>query len=141
MDNKKMMRPRSLAPNLIAPCGMNCGLCVAYLRERNRCPGCNGDDLKKPKTRVQCGIKRCPEVGRDGLCSSCAKLPCALLLRLDKRYRARYGMSMVENLKVIRDVGLEAFVARERSRWKCPECGGVICVHKTACLYCGRIRS
>lgn len=26
--------------NLIAPCGMNCGVCIAYLREKNRCQGC-----------------------------------------------------------------------------------------------------
>jgi hypothetical protein len=25
---------------LIAPCGMNCGVCMAYLREKNKCPGC-----------------------------------------------------------------------------------------------------
>ena len=136
-----MMRARSLTANLIAPCGMNCGLCIAYIRARNRCPGCNEEDAKKPPTRVRCGIKVCPEMGKDRLCSNCAKLPCALLLRLDKRYRARYGMSMVENLKAIRDVGLEAFVVRERSRWKCPGCGEIICVHKPACVFCGRSRS
>jgi hypothetical protein len=24
--------------NLIAPCGMNCGICLAYLRETSHCP-------------------------------------------------------------------------------------------------------
>jgi hypothetical protein len=26
--------------HLVAPCGMNCGICRAYLREKNKCPGC-----------------------------------------------------------------------------------------------------
>jgi hypothetical protein len=28
---------------LIAFCGMNCTLCMAYLRDKNRCPGCRTD--------------------------------------------------------------------------------------------------
>ena len=29
---------------LIAPCGMNCGICYGYLREKNKCPGCRKRD-------------------------------------------------------------------------------------------------
>ena len=43
--------------SLIAPCGMNCALCMARLiREKNQCPGCRGDDNDKPKYCVQCVI-------------------------------------------------------------------------------------
>jgi hypothetical protein len=51
----------------------------------------------------------------------------------------KYRMSMLENLQVIRDVGVEAFVALERERWTCPECGGLQCVHTSECVYCGYI--
>ncbi len=27
----------------IAPCGMNCATCLAYLRDKNTCCGCRGD--------------------------------------------------------------------------------------------------
>ena len=27
---------------LIAPCGMNCGICKYYYREKDKCPGCRG---------------------------------------------------------------------------------------------------
>lgn len=30
----------SFDKSLIAPCGMNCGTCIAYLRDKNKCPGC-----------------------------------------------------------------------------------------------------
>jgi len=33
--------------SLIAPCGMNCGICLAYLREKKKCPGCNGSNEDK----------------------------------------------------------------------------------------------
>ena len=34
-------------PDLIAPCGMNCNICMAYLREKNKCPGCREIDINK----------------------------------------------------------------------------------------------
>jgi len=49
-------------------------------------------------------------------------------------------MSMLENLANIRALGLEPFMAADRERWRCPECGGVVCVHKKACLFCGHAR-
>jgi hypothetical protein len=136
-------RPESLDSTLIAPCGMNCGICSGHLREKKRCPGCNGDDAGKPNYCVVCRIKYCGEAGSRArkFCFECAQFPCARLRRLDKRYRTNYGMSMIENLENIRKLGLNEFVAREKSRWKCSECGGVICVHKKNCVYCGRARS
>ena len=123
---------------LIAPCGMNCGLCHAFLRTRNPCPGCRGDDSGKPKTRVACRIKNCESRIRLGadFCSDCATFPCGLLVRLDKRYRANYGMSMIENLRTMMASGMESFLREERARWACSGCGETICVHKEHCPAC-----
>ena len=123
---------------LIAPCGMNCGTCSAYLRDKNHCSGCNVEEAGK-KYCLNCRIKHCDKL-IDKFCFDCAKFPCLRMRQLDKRYRTKYGMSMIENLKSIRDIGLDEFVANERERWKCPGCGKVICVHKKNCIYCGRER-
>ena|SRR5437868_4795500 len=139
-----MPKDHAIAPPnqaaLIAPCGMNCGLCRAFLRRRNKCPGCRGDDRGKPKTRVACRIKNCKE--RRGVdrafCSDCASFPCEQLQRLDKRYRINYGMSMIENLRMIAAEGLANFVEQEKPKWCCPGCGETICVHKALCLVCKR---
>jgi len=143
MNTEETKYPESLESKMIAPCGMNCGLCIGHLREKNRCPGCNGDDADKPKFCVACRIRHCDKIGgrEQKLCFKCAQFPCVRLRQLDKRYRTKYGMSMIENLESIRELGLERFVAREKDRWKCPECGGVICVHRKNCIYCGRVRS
>jgi len=31
--------------SFIAPCGMNCGIYQAYLRDKNKYPGCRGADF------------------------------------------------------------------------------------------------
>ena len=71
-------------------------------------------------------------------CTGCASFPCARLGSLDKRYRMKYGMSMIENLRSIEADGLASFVEREKSRWRCPGCGATICVHEPSCLVCKR---
>jgi hypothetical protein len=39
-------------------------------------------------------------------------------------------MSMVENLDNIERLGIKAFIKNEKTRWACPECGGIICIHR-----------
>ena len=123
---------------LIAPCGMNCGVCLAFLREKNKCPGCRGTDAGKPPTRAGCKIKNCEVFGESAakFCFECAAFPCDKLKRLDKRYRAKYGMSMIENLGNIKSSGIGKFLKEEKARWSCSRCGGTICVHKRRCLDC-----
>ncbi len=55
---------------------------------------------------------------------------------LDKRYRTKYHMSMIENLEFIRDNSVELFLKEEEIKWLCNECGGVICCHNGLCLNC-----
>jgi len=90
-----------------------------------------------------CRIRTCEELNpRDhAFCYACAKFPRARPRQLDNRYRAQYGMSMIENLESIREVGLDAFAAAEKDRWACPGCGETLCVHKPECVHCGRPRT
>ena len=46
-------------------------------------------------------------------------------------------MSMIENLDYIKQHGLEQFLDREDEKWKCIECGKVICCHNGICFNCG----
>jgi hypothetical protein len=125
---------------LIAPCGMNCRLCYAYQREKKKCSGCrNESDIKyKTKGCTSCIIKNCPTIKNNdsGFCYECDKFPCQRLKQLDKRYRTKYHMSMLENLEAIKEYGLDAFLQQEEKRWTCSECGSLVSVHKEACLKC-----
>jgi Protein of unknown function (DUF3795) len=137
-----MLTPRLTSSTLIAPCGINCGVCRAHLRERNPCPGCRGNDAGKPKTRIMCKIKICEKrvSGKIQYCSSCNEFPCQTLRHLDDRYRTNYGMSVIDNLLMIKTSGIRTFLASEEQKWVCPACGGALCVHEPRCLSCGRTR-
>lgn len=125
---------------LIAPCGMNCAICLGYLREKNKCDGCKNIKINSDYRR-KCIIRNCEKLKENNwrFCSSkCEKFPCARLKNLDKRYRTKYNMSMLENLKNIEKLGIREFVKNEKTRWACLECGGVICVHRGYCFECGK---
>jgi hypothetical protein len=129
---------QKITADLIAACGMNCAICMAYLRQKNKCMGCNGPDMNKPKHCIVCSIKNCEELANSEtkLCYTCKKYPCRRLKQLDKRYREKYAMSMIENLNNIRLEGMNAFLITENTRWRCPQCGENICVHNKKCYTC-----
>lgn len=135
------MESGPITSKLIAPCGMNCGICMAYLREKNHCPGCRFFNSKEPVSIARCIIKNCETIKKTKFCFKCEKYPCARLKNLDKRYRTKYGMSMIENLENIIRLGIREFVKDERVRWTCPKCGGTINVHRWKCFDCGAERS
>jgi len=134
------MRKGKLVPELIAPCGMNCGICVAFFgytmegkKRKHICPGCGS------RASLCAFIKEgCRKLATNQIeyCFECTDFPCANLKTLDNRYRNKYGMSMIENLDYVKENGVEEFLKHEQERWKCPSCGGVICVHNKICYAC-----
>jgi hypothetical protein len=108
--------------SMIAPCGMNCCLCLAHLSKDRRCPGCR---IRKKK----CHIRTCPDFRKSKFkfCHECGKFPCKRIRHLDNRYRTRYEMSMIENLEMIRDKGMARFLASQKRKYINSE--GILCVH------------
>jgi hypothetical protein len=128
---------------LIAPCGMNCGLCVSYLAMKN--------DLKKkgfsksycagclPRGKNCAFMKKSCDLLGQGLvrfCYECPDYPCRRLKSLDKRYCASYHMSMIDNLEFIKKHGIGRFLEEETAKWRCPGCGETICCHNGLCFNC-----
>ncbi len=132
---KEQLRYRGL----IAACGMNCGLCIGFLREKKPCGGCfKKDDENKPKVCRSCTIVNCVSLAEteSGFCYDCYKYPCARLKKLNERYKKNYGMSMIDNLNLIKRNGMEKFLKNEQNRWTCSECKSGVSVHRNFCLYC-----
>jgi len=137
------MMTKATGSELIAPCGMNCAICKGYLafthgvpRVRGRvtyCAGC------RPRAK-NCYIKRsCKKLTRREVqfCYQCEIMPCEKLAHLDARYREHYGMSMVENLKMLKEEGMYEFLKKQEQKYRCPNCGDVVCVHDGKCYNCG----
>jgi hypothetical protein len=129
---------------LIAPCGMNCGICSGYLAltrdvkskgiRMPYCAGCRPRDKKCAFLKKRCDLLL---NGRVTYCYECGDFPCESLVHLDKRYRSYFRMSMIENLEFIREHGIDRLLEREERSWKCPACGGVVCCHNGICFDCG----
>lgn len=122
----------------IAPCGMNCGVCIAYLRDKNNCPGCRIKSLNKPSYCVNCVVVNCKHLakGKSGFCYDCEKFPCKRIKQLDKRYISKYGMSMIENLQYIKLKGVRDFLKWQTKKYKCAKCGSRLSTHRWECTEC-----
>jgi len=132
-----------LKEDLIAPCGMNCSLCISYQfkeKDLNKkgfhktyCKGC----IHRGENCTHMGHK-CENLrkGKVRFCFECEAYPCKILKFLDKRYKTKYHMSIIDNLNFIKDNGVEKFLEKEEINWKCSKCGGSICCHNGLCLNC-----
>lgn len=125
----------------IAPCGVNCDTCIGFQRDKNRCAGCNSTG-NKPYHCTVCSIKMCEHKSGDEktLCNQCDMFPCRRIKDLDKRYRTKYRVSLIENLNTIKDIGLTQFIELEEGKWTCSSCGQLLCVHRDTCLNCGKLK-
>ncbi len=125
---------------LIAPCGMNCRVCIEYIgytmngkKRKKLCPGCRPRDKQCAFLKKQCEKLSNKEIE---YCFECAEFPCENLEKLDNRYREKYHTTMVENLEFIEGRGIDAFLEQQETTYTCPECGGILCVHDGKCYTC-----
>lgn len=118
--------------DLIAACGMNCMLCQAYQGKGLSCEGCGQKTLRK--SCLNCSIFKCRH--KKQYCYECQIYPCLRLKNLDKRYRQKYHMSMLENLEYIQKYGIDEFIIWQNKKYRCHHCGHLKTVHQHVCLYC-----
>ena len=130
-----------LDAKLIAPCGINCGTCIAFFgytmsgkKRKHSCSGCWSRE--RPCAFIK---KKCKKLAIRQIqyCFECNDFPCKNLETLEKRYTEKYGLSLIGNLRFIQKNGIDEFLKYEKERWKCPTCGGVVCVHNKKCYTCG----
>ena len=128
--------------DMIAPCGLDCNICSQALIADNPCPGCNGPDQNKPEFCAKyCGIILCGKRRENGYkyCDECQDYPCEDVMEKENRYTTKYphSESPLENLRIIREKGMDAFLEHERQQWTCLSCGRPFSVHDIRCPHCG----
>jgi hypothetical protein len=125
-------------PKLVAPCGIHCGTCYAFLRDKKKCPGCRYLNDPLPDFRHRCRIATCQTLSetKSGFCYDCDNIPCRRLKDLDKRYRTKYNTGLLQNLGLIKEQGISTFLELELKKRTCPDCGSIISIHRVYCTTC-----
>jgi len=136
---------------LLAPCGLYCGVCGVYVATRDdnqklkgklakaygveldqvACRGClSGEIFVYCRT---CGIRACVmEKGYDG-CHECHEFPCKLIDDFPIPVGKRVILRSVPERKRL---GTEKWVKEEEKRYICPHCGGRLFRGARRCANC-----
>jgi len=98
------------------------------------------EDRRSRTGKKKCAfmMKRCRYLPKEEVESrfECEDFPCENLKKLDKRYRTRFRMNIIENLEFMKEHGMDGFLRQQAEKYRCLKCGGVICVHGGKCYKC-----
>jgi hypothetical protein len=146
-------------PNLLAPCGLYCGVCGVYYATRDKnnkfletllnfyqdkMPGLENvsiDDLKcegclSDQTSLfcrTCSIKDCTHKKGYAGCHECNEFPCKHI----ENFPMPVGKKVIlRTIPYWRQEGTEKFVADEEARYVCPDCGNKIFRGAKRCNKC-----
>lgn len=130
--------------NYLACCGLYCGACSSLLLkekaegnpdlsdfccdyEEEPCSGCgsNGD----------CEFIRCCREHQVSNCAFCPEFPCAMITAFaDEEWP--HHKDVLDNLKRLREIGTEAWLAEQGKKWTCTSCGARIHWYQAQCRRC-----
>jgi len=142
--------------DLLAPCGLYCGVCAVYIAHRDnntkfkeklvkvyqsftkslddvQCTGClsEGDVFGYCQT---CPIKSCVRLKEIEGCFQCEDWPCKII----KRFPIPVGKRVImRSIPEWRELGTEKWVKTEESRYHCPECNNPLFRGVKRCNKCG----
>jgi len=146
---------------LAAVCGLYCGACRAYrawqdnnqeLLEEIRqnmasrgtvanledlqCDGCLSGGRLTPYCQ-QCQLRLCPD-DKSGVtrCSDCPDFPCSRITGFNND-GVRHHAEVLDNLRRLQEIGLEAWLKQEEERWCCPQCQTPVDWYARTCFQCG----
>jgi predicted RNA-binding Zn-ribbon protein involved in translation (DUF1610 family) len=143
--------------DLLAPCGLYCGVCSIYIADRDNnlkfkqsivklyqpltktpedisCPGCMSDNQDNLFIFCKtCGIRKCiKEKGFEG-CHECEKFPCWRI----NRFPVPVGKKVImRTIPYWKEHGTEMYVESEVKRYRCPECGNPLFRGAKRCNKC-----
>ncbi|MGQ9530184.1 MAG: DUF3795 domain-containing protein [Candidatus Bathycorpusculaceae bacterium] len=114
---------------MVAPCGLYCGECTAFLNEN--CGGCRSNKGLSKEYRRYCRIYACSSNKEIKTCLECGEFPCKFFdfFKAETLESSSWFLDVWCNMKQIRDIGLKDFLKRKekwiRERKKCAEGKGI----------------
>lgn len=130
-----------------AYCGLYCGACCSMIthekqRGDNSALQCVTDDKELPcegcraQYQQNCEFVRCNKAHGTESCAFCPEFPCEMLVKFQND-EWEHHQKVLDNLRRIREIGVEAWLAEQKEYWKCPACGFRTQWYQKKCTNCG----
>jgi len=140
---------------LLAPCGLYCGVCSIYIAHKDnnqkfkqvllkaygpfakkvedlQCTGCLSDGIVF-KFCQTCPIKSCAKEKEIEGCYQCEEFPCEMI----ERFPIPVGKKVIlQDIPAWRKLGTEKWVEEIEKRYHCPECGNPLFRGAKRCNKC-----
>jgi len=152
----RIFKMGDIKEELLAPCGLYCGVCRIYLAHKDNdlefkkeilpalnsfgaksiddiaCTGCLSNGVVFTFCRT-CSVKDCIKDKRIEVCHQCNEFPCNIITTwpdaLDKKV-------MLRSIPARRDLRTEKWVEAEEERYQCPKCGNPLFLGAKKCNKC-----
>ena len=115
--------------NLVAPCGLYCGECTAFLN--GECGGCRSNEGLSKNYRKYCKIYACSSSKNLKICLECKEFPCKFFdfFRAERLEESSWFLDVWGNMKQVKVLGLTKFLKSKadwlRKRKECAEKNGI----------------
>ena len=89
----------------LPPCGMFCGKCKWFAREKKPCRGAEAYCKTRP-----CSFIKCTEKRGIKYCIDCKIYPCSKMKKHIERVKRVYGQDVEMQMKMIKELGEKAYL-------------------------------
>jgi predicted RNA-binding Zn-ribbon protein involved in translation (DUF1610 family) len=136
------LKMENINKDLLAPCGLYCGVCAIFIAHRDNnekfkkallpvykmfaksiddiaCTGCLSEGIVFPVCQ-SCPIKKCTNKRELEGCFECDDWPCKYITNFPIQKAKNV---MMRTIPTWREMGTQKFVELEEERYRCPECG------------------
>ncbi len=136
--------------NKLGYCGLFCGACELFLATKNNtlskiakeknikeelleCKGC-----KSTVTSINCrncSIKKCCIQKGISVCAECNEFPCSVLKAFENDH-CPHHKGLIESQKAIKKIGIDDYIKKQETIWKCPKCNKPYSWYENKCSGC-----
>jgi len=115
--------------NSVAPCGLYCGECTAFLN--GKCGGCRSNKGLSKEYRKYCRIYGCSSSKNLRICLDCKDFPCNFFdfFKAKKLEQSSWFLDIWSNMKQVKEKNLADFLKKKknwlRKRRECAEKRGI----------------